>query len=72
MTSTNNGRPYGQWFKSSFSGGTSDQCVEACPQPGAVYIRDSKRNGDPTAPVLGFTSAAWEAFAVFAGGGRAL
>lgn len=70
MISTNNGRPYGQWFKSSYSGGTSDQCIEACPQPGAVHIRDSKRNDETSAPVLDFTAAAWAAFAAYAGSDR--
>ncbi|WP_078851730.1 DUF397 domain-containing protein [Streptomyces sp. NRRL S-237] len=70
MSSTNTPRPYGQWFKSSYSGGTSDQCVEACPQPAAVYVRDSKRNAELGAPVLRFGTAAWSAFAAYAGGGR--
>ncbi|WP_329317301.1 DUF397 domain-containing protein (plasmid) [Streptomyces sp. NBC_01278] len=68
MRNTNTPRPYGQWFKSSYSGGTSDQCVEACPQPAMVYVRDSKRNAEPEAPVLSFTSAAWSAFAAYTGG----
>lgn len=62
MSNTDTPRPYGQWFKSSYSGGTSDQCVEACPQPAAVYIRDSKRRDDLKAPVLSFSGAAWAAF----------
>lgn len=70
MSNTSTPRPYGQWFKSSFSGGTSDQCVEACPQPAAVYIRDSKRNAESGAPVLNFTTAAWSAFAAHVGNGR--
>ncbi|MER7759435.1 DUF397 domain-containing protein, partial [Streptomyces sp. NPDC097619] len=41
--STTNGREHGQWFKSSYSGNPSSECVEACPQPGAVFIRDSKQ-----------------------------
>ncbi|MFG2986223.1 DUF397 domain-containing protein [Streptomyces sp. NPDC048258] len=67
---TSNVRQYGQWFKSSYSGGTSDQCVEACPQPGAIHVRDSKRNGETGAPILAFSTAAWSTFAANAGGGR--
>ncbi|MFB6808894.1 DUF397 domain-containing protein [Streptomyces sp. NPDC056387] len=67
MNSNNPHRPYGEWFKSSYSGGTSGECVEACPSPGVVHIRDSKRNSEPDAPVLGFTTAAWSAFASHAG-----
>lgn len=70
MTSTDTNRPYGQWFKSSYSGDASGNCVEACPMPGAVHIRDSKCKGDPGASVLGFSAEAWSAFAGFAGGSR--
>ncbi|MEV7617578.1 DUF397 domain-containing protein [Streptomyces sp. NPDC089799] len=70
MTSTNSVRPNGQWFKSSYSGGVNDNCLEACSQPGTVLVRDSKRNAEPGAPTLGFTSAAWSMFASFAGESR--
>ncbi|MBT2402016.1 MULTISPECIES: DUF397 domain-containing protein [unclassified Streptomyces] len=70
MSNTNVDRPYGEWFKSSYSGGTSGECVEACRQPGAVHVRDSKRKGEPGAPVLGFTAAAWSVFSAYAGGSR--
>ncbi|WP_406186220.1 DUF397 domain-containing protein [Streptomyces sp. NBC_01006] len=63
MTSTDTNRPYGQWFKSSYSGDASGNCLEACPQPGAVHVRDSKRLDDAQAPVLDFSNAAWAAFA---------
>ncbi|MER6256276.1 DUF397 domain-containing protein [Streptomyces sp. NPDC001584] len=63
MTSIDTNRPYGQWFKSSYSGDASGNCLEACPQPGAVHVRDSKRRDDPQAPVLSFSGAAWAAFA---------
>ncbi|MFD9535086.1 DUF397 domain-containing protein [Streptomyces sp. NPDC060010] len=69
MSSSNTVRPYGQWFKSSYSGDASGNCVEACPQPGAVHVRDSKRNAGTDAPVLGFTTAAWAAFATHTGAG---
>ncbi|MFF3675946.1 DUF397 domain-containing protein [Streptomyces sp. NPDC002120] len=67
MSSTNTGRPFGQWFKSSYSGDASGNCVEACPQPGAVYVRDSKRKEELGAPVLGFSTAAWSKFTAHAG-----
>ncbi|MEU9146561.1 DUF397 domain-containing protein [Streptomyces sp. NPDC048349] len=70
MTSTDTNRPYGQWFKSSHSGDPSGNCVEACPQPGAVHVRDSKRLDDPQAPVLGFSNAAWAAFTGHVGNRR--
>ncbi|MEV7556508.1 DUF397 domain-containing protein [Streptomyces sp. NPDC089795] len=62
-TTTATGRPYGQWFKSSYSGNPNGECLEACPQMGAVLIRDSKRNGEPRQSVVGFSGAAWAAFA---------
>ncbi|MFC8824028.1 DUF397 domain-containing protein [Streptomyces sp. NPDC057137] len=45
-THTETGRPYGEWFKSSYSSEQGTDCVEACPQTGVVHIRDSKRNAD--------------------------
>ncbi|MFG2986224.1 DUF397 domain-containing protein [Streptomyces sp. NPDC048258] len=62
MSSSDTGRPHGQWFKSSYSGGTSGECVEACPQPGTVYVRDSKRKDEPEQAVLGFSMTAWASF----------
>ncbi|MEV7470875.1 DUF397 domain-containing protein [Streptomyces kronopolitis] len=60
-THTDTGRPYGEWFKSSYSSEQGTDCVEACPQPDAVHIRDSKRNAE-TGPVLTFPLTAWAAF----------
>lgn len=62
-TTTATGRPHGQWFKSSYSqeGGTS--CVEACPQPDVIHIRDSKCKDEDAYDVLTFTPRAWAAFA---------
>ncbi|WP_323452008.1 DUF397 domain-containing protein [Streptomyces yaizuensis] len=60
-THTGNVRPYGQWFKSSYSSEGGTDCVEACPQPGAVHIRDSKRNTEND-PHLTFALAAWSSF----------
>ncbi|WP_329438833.1 DUF397 domain-containing protein [Streptomyces sp. NBC_01426] len=61
-------RRAGQWSKSSHSGDASGNCVETCPQPGAVQVRDSKRNDEAGAPVLGFTTTAWAAFTAHTGG----
>ncbi|WP_307805915.1 DUF397 domain-containing protein [Streptomyces chrestomyceticus] len=47
---TGNGCRYGQWFKSLYSSEGGTECVEACPQPGRVHIRDSKRNAARTSP----------------------
>ncbi len=33
------------WFKSSYSGGDGDNCVEVAVHPEAVHIRDSKDKG---------------------------
>ncbi|MGK5632315.1 DUF397 domain-containing protein [Streptomyces sp. URMC 123] len=47
------------WFKSSYSSGDGDACVEVATATHAVHIRDSKdRNG----PVLRFTPDAWADF----------
>ncbi|WP_331758623.1 DUF397 domain-containing protein (plasmid) [Nocardia sp. NBC_01377] len=53
------------WFKSSFSGGSSN-CVQVRFVAGEARVRDSKDQGGP---VLVFTRAEWEAFelAVFHG-----
>ncbi|MFD6464871.1 DUF397 domain-containing protein [Streptomyces goshikiensis] len=45
-TTTGTGRPFGEWFKSSYSDNGGAQCVEACPQPSDVGMRDSKCLGD--------------------------
>ncbi|OON72344.1 DUF397 domain-containing protein [Streptomyces tsukubensis] len=58
---SNNGRPNGQWFKSSYSSEGGTDCVEACPYPGAVHIRDSKQNAEDGAR-LTFPLAAWTSF----------
>ncbi|MFD0352912.1 DUF397 domain-containing protein [Streptomyces sp. NPDC127110] len=70
MTSIDTKPPYGQWFKSSYSGDASGNCVEACRQPGAIHIRDTKCKDEAGAPVLGFTATAWSRFALYIGGNR--
>ena len=49
------------WRKSSYSGSTGGDCVEAAPGfiPGVVPVRDSK---DPHGPALLLTTAAFASF----------
>lgn len=51
--------PTHQWFKSSYSGGSGTECVEAAfAQPG-VLVRDSKA---PERPHLCVSMPAWASF----------
>lgn len=47
------------WRKSSFSGGSSGNCVEVGTGPDAFGVRDSK---DRAGGVLVFEAASWSAF----------
>lgn len=47
------------WRKSSYSGGTTANCVEVTTGRGAVLVRDSK---SPQTPALSFDGAAWSEF----------
>jgi Domain of unknown function (DUF397) len=48
------------WMKSSYSGGSGDNCVEvAALSEGGFAVRDSK---DTDGPVLGFSADEWRAF----------
>jgi hypothetical protein len=49
----------GSWFKSSYSGGEGNECVEVADLHSQVLVRDSK---DPHGPVLSFPAGAWTAF----------
>ncbi|URN15621.1 MULTISPECIES: DUF397 domain-containing protein [Streptomyces] len=51
------------WFKSSYSGGEGDNCVEVAARPEAVHVRDSK---DTNTRPLTVTPTAWTAFTAFA------
>ena len=51
------------WFKSSYSGGSGDSCVEVAGGSGAVHVRDSKTFDSPR---LGFAPLAWASFVDFA------
>ncbi|NNJ06368.1 DUF397 domain-containing protein [Streptomyces sp. PKU-MA01144] len=54
-----------RWFKSSYSGGEGDNCVEVAVRPDAVHIRDSK---DTRIRPLVVTPTAWTAFTALAAG----
>ncbi|WP_329340251.1 DUF397 domain-containing protein [Streptomyces sp. NBC_01352] len=48
-----------RWFKSSYSGGNTTECVETSFVSSGVLVRDSKRPGDPP---LAFSAGAWSRF----------
>jgi hypothetical protein len=47
------------WFKSSYSSGNTDNCVEVAFIDALTAVRDSKH---PQGPVLLFTAGEWDAF----------
>ncbi|MFF9850332.1 DUF397 domain-containing protein [Streptomyces litmocidini] len=47
------------WFKSSYSSGSGDNCVEVATCPTTVHVRDSK---NPTGPRLALAPSAWTEF----------
>lgn len=47
------------WRKSSYSGGSTPNCVEVATGGGAVLVRDSK---SPQTPALRFDRATWSQF----------
>ncbi|WP_030670241.1 DUF397 domain-containing protein [Streptomyces rimosus] len=47
------------WYKSTYSTGQGDDCVEIAPTPTTIHIRDSK---NIFGPHLSITPAAWTAF----------
>ncbi|MET9032739.1 DUF397 domain-containing protein [Streptomyces mirabilis] len=44
------------WFKSSYSGGNTTECVEAAFVPAGVLLRDSKR---PEGPHVAVSAEVW-------------
>ncbi|CAK7284411.1 DUF397 domain-containing protein [Streptomyces misionensis] len=48
------------WFKSSYSGGTNDNCVEIASGHATVPVRDSKAG--PGGPALLFSPSGWTSF----------
>ncbi|MFE9726297.1 DUF397 domain-containing protein [Streptomyces sp. NPDC005794] len=55
------------WFKSSYSGGGGDNCVEVAVRPETVLVRDSK---DTQRHALTISLHAWSAFTVLAADSR--
>ncbi|WP_030542216.1 DUF397 domain-containing protein [Streptomyces albus] len=53
------------WFKSSYSGGEGDSCVEVANTQQAVYVRDSK---DTARPAFTVGREGWASFLGFASG----
>ncbi|MCX4654207.1 DUF397 domain-containing protein [Streptomyces microflavus] len=51
------------WFKSTYSGDDSGDCVEVATCPHTIHIRDSK---DLTAPALAVSPTSWTSFVEFA------
>ncbi|MFF0260168.1 DUF397 domain-containing protein [Streptomyces microflavus] len=51
------------WFKSTYSGDDSGDCVEVATYPHTIHIRDSK---DLTAPALAVSPTSWTSFVEFA------
>ncbi|WP_406106408.1 DUF397 domain-containing protein [Streptomyces sp. NBC_01003] len=48
-----------RWFKSTYSGGSGNECVEAACVSGGILVRDSARIGHGCIAVEG---SAWSAF----------
>ncbi|MFF4299772.1 DUF397 domain-containing protein [Streptomyces sp. NPDC001601] len=48
------------WYKSSYSSGANDDCLEIARSHAVVPVRDSKAG--PTGPALIFASDGWAAF----------
>ncbi|MFB7217298.1 DUF397 domain-containing protein [Streptomyces sp. NPDC056227] len=51
------------WFKSTYSGGDGDSCVEVATRPDTVHVRDSKIEEGPQ---LALSPAAWTGFVAYA------
>ncbi|MCX5309993.1 DUF397 domain-containing protein [Streptomyces sp. NBC_00154] len=51
------------WFKSTYSGGDGDSCVEIATCPDTVHVRDSKNEEGPQ---LTLSPAAWTGFVAYA------
>ncbi|GHI07558.1 hypothetical protein AQI88_24935 [Streptomyces cellostaticus] len=50
---------YTGWYKSSYSGGTNDECLEIACGHAVVPVRDSKNT---TGPALVFSTDGWTSF----------
>jgi hypothetical protein len=54
------------WFKSSYSSGEGDSCVEVATTPATIHIRDSKHHTQ--GPQFAVTPTTWTNFVAFASG----
>ncbi|MET7687472.1 DUF397 domain-containing protein [Streptomyces sp. NPDC005483] len=54
------------WFKSSYSGDSSGDCVEVAHRPTTIHVRDSKNNQGPQ---LALSPTTWTEFLDFAARG---
>ncbi|MFH8259766.1 DUF397 domain-containing protein [Streptomyces roseolus] len=54
-----NRTPELDWFKSSYSNGGGETCVEVANTPGTIHVRDSK---NAEGPRLAFAPAVWAGF----------
>lgn len=59
MTEHPSGIPNDAWFKSSYSGANTTECIEAAHLPTSAAVRDSK---DPSSARIEFSLAAWGGF----------
>ncbi|MFF3060756.1 DUF397 domain-containing protein [Streptomyces sp. NPDC057909] len=50
------------WFKSTYSGGDGDSCVEVATCPDTVHVRDSKIGEGPQ---LTLSPASWTGFVAY-------
>ena len=53
------------WFKSSYSSGSGDNCVEVAACPSTIHFRDSKNRRNrqnPRGPQLALAPATWTEF----------
>jgi hypothetical protein len=55
------------WFKSSYSGSSGDNCIEVATCPEAVRVRDSK---DKEGGQLALSRTTWSAFVAYAADAR--
>ncbi|WP_367323419.1 DUF397 domain-containing protein [Streptomyces sp. HUAS ZL42] len=51
------------WFKSSYSSGSGDDCVEVALTPATIHVRDSK---DKQGPYLTLSPTTWADFLTYA------
>ncbi|MEU6085635.1 DUF397 domain-containing protein [Streptomyces sp. NPDC047085] len=51
------------WFKSSYSSGSGDNCIEVAHTPATIHVRDSK---DQQGPTLALSPTAWADFLTYA------